>query len=777
VRTTHRTIALLRTAVLTVAATGAMVLGMSTVANAAWNDSAPIGTDSVTTGSLGIDPTTISGGSWTKDGSAFDPTTGRLTAGTALVYTVPDVSVTAVGTNLEASFRTNVGGAVVPNAIKDHVTVTLASTPSTIKGSESDAAGKQAVTLRLTVSADAGLPTSAQTIDLSDLTVTLRNSYGGWTDTAALDAGTVTSGAPVAPGGTVTLNFSALATDSDQKIGFYLTDPGPGTKIYWNDYGPDGEIVTDAQDGLNEYDYSGKGKSTAWVRIVGTFRGLGSANQTAEQIGALTHVEGWTSDTGSTSARYAFKNAVHLANIDTLPSTLTDTAYAFQNAGSANAPSAASFELVGWDSSHVTTMAHMFDGATNYKQYDPTWDTSSVTDMSYMFANTVAFEGPIKFSTTARVTTMEGMFKNATGYAGSTYTEGEYIQAWDTSRVTNMSFMFDGATAFNRRLDLWDTSNVTTMESMFRGATAFDQELSDWDTGSVRNMSSMFRGASSFNRDLVGWDTSSVTDMSFMFAETQSFRGDVRQWDLSSVTTMAHMFENSHFDYYSLGVTGGDPYWDVSNVQDMSFMFAGSSYNKSLADWDASSVTNMTSMFAGATSFNQDLSGWTLNAGVVHDDFNTGANPAWVANAAWQPQWPGARAAAAPADEPETAPATEPAETPSSTPTATPDPTPTTPSDDAADPAGTDDAATDPAEDTAPEDTASDDASDDAPDPCPTTEATDPATTGTTAEDDATTTTDDCTDAPTTEDATPTPDPASSSTVAPTEAASEEGTK
>ena len=48
------------------------------------------------------------------------------------------------------------------------------------------------------------------------------------------------------------------------------------------------------------------------------------------------------------------------------------------------------------------------------------------------------------------------------------------IEKWDVSRVTDMSHMFDGATAFNGDISGWNTSLVTNMSEMFYGATAFD---------------------------------------------------------------------------------------------------------------------------------------------------------------------------------------------------------------------------------------------------------------------------------------------------------------
>ena len=56
-----------------------------------------------------------------------------------------------------------------------------------------------------------------------------------------------------------------------------------------------------------------------------------------------------------------------------------------------------------------------------------------------------------------------------------------HISDWDTSEVTNMSYMFLGATSFNQPLAKWDVSQVTDMSGMFGGATSFNQPLEKWD--------------------------------------------------------------------------------------------------------------------------------------------------------------------------------------------------------------------------------------------------------------------------------------------------------
>jgi surface protein len=83
-----------------------------------------------------------------------------------------------------------------------------------------------------------------------------------------------------------------------------------------------------------------------------------------------------------------------------------------------------------------------------------------------------------------------------------------HISNWDTSQITNMSYLFHDKKAFNDDISGWDTSNVTDMRGMFSGASAFNQDIGSWKTHKVTDMSGMFRGASAFNQDIGGWGLS-----------------------------------------------------------------------------------------------------------------------------------------------------------------------------------------------------------------------------------------------------------------------------
>jgi len=186
------------------------------------------------------------------------------------------------------------------------------------------------------------------------------------------------------------------------------------------------------------------------------------------------------------------------------------------------------------------------------------WDTSNVTDMSFMFSGAASFNQP--------------------------------IGSWDTSNVTDMSFMFSGAASFNQPIGSWNTANVTDMGNMFGFAIAFNQPIGTWNTSNVIDMRSMFDGAPAFNQPIGDWDTSKVLQMSRMFFDAAAFNQPIGTWDTSSVTNLSSMF------------------------------FRASSFNQPIGTWDTSKVTAMNAMFTSALAFDQDLGTWPVNATTAMND-------------------------------------------------------------------------------------------------------------------------------------------------------------
>ena len=167
---------------------------------------------------------------------------------------------------------------------------------------------------------------------------------------------------------------------------------------------------------------------------------------------------------------------------------------------------------------------------------------------------------------------------------------------------TNWSNTFNRSTLKQANLEGLDTSNVTDMGFMFYGASSLTSlDVSHWDTSKVTDMISMFNGASSLTSlDMSKWNTGNVTTMSSMFEGARSLKSlDVSKWDTSKVTTMSSMFEGAR-SLKSLDVSK----WDTSKVTTMNSMFSGASSltNLDVSKWDTSKVTNMFYMFSGTSS-------------------------------------------------------------------------------------------------------------------------------------------------------------------------------
>jgi gliding motility-associated-like protein len=256
-----------------------------------------------------------------------------------------------------------------------------------------------------------------------------------------------------------------------------------------------------------------------------------------------------------------------------------------------------------WGNIAWTYMQWAFGGCTNLtSSATDAPDLSGVTDASYMFNGATAFNGNIGNWDVSNVTDMTAMFYEATSF-------NQPIGNWNVGNVLYMNSMFNGASAFNQPIGNWDVSNVTTMMAMFQLASSFNQPIGNWDVSNVTAMSGMFQQASSFNQPISNWNVINVTIMGGMFNLASTFNQPINNWDVSNVTDMRVMFADSPFNQ-PIGN------WDVSNATDFLLMFSGASaFNQNLGNWNVSNVTNMTGMLnnSGLSTANYDatLTGWS----------------------------------------------------------------------------------------------------------------------------------------------------------------------
>lgn len=155
------------------------------------------------------------------------------------------------------------------------------------------------------------------------------------------------------------------------------------------------------------------------------------------------------------------------------------------------------------------------------------------------------------------VPNLSEMTSLAHAFQGAQFDSLPHMSEWDVSNITDMSFMFAGASNFNQDLSNWNTNNVSNMNFMFAGAGSFNnlqnngdqmekvaEGIGDWDVSKVTSMRGMFQGATNFNQDIGDWDVSKVTNMRDMFLNATSFNQNLGDWDVSKINQNTNGNEN-----------------------------------------------------------------------------------------------------------------------------------------------------------------------------------------------------------------------------------------
>lgn len=119
-------------------------------------------------------------------------------------------------------------------------------------------------------------------------------------------------------------------------------------------------------------------------------------------------------------------------------------------------------------------------------------DTSKVTDMGWMFYDCWSIQSFefLNYLNTANVQNMNSMFRDYGGYASTNILN---LSNFDTSKVTDMGYMFDGSLHLTS-IDLtnWDTSKVTNMGWMFHYCSNLSDVKGTLDMRSCTNIEHMF---------------------------------------------------------------------------------------------------------------------------------------------------------------------------------------------------------------------------------------------------------------------------------------------
>jgi surface protein len=178
------------------------------------------------------------------------------------------------------------------------------------------------------------------------------------------------------------------------------------------------------------------------------------------------------------------------------------------------------------------------------------WGSCAWSSMANAFTNCINLQiAALDVPNLQSVSNMYYMFSNCTALNSPSN-----INSWNTSTITNMTSMFEGATSFNMNIGSWNTSLVNYMGRMFYAASSFNKPLELWDTELLTDVNSMFREASSFNQPLSTWNTNNITDFSDMFYLAASFNQNIGFWNLTQVAASPISISNFSTILYGCGI-------------------------------------------------------------------------------------------------------------------------------------------------------------------------------------------------------------------------------
>ena len=208
------------------------------------------------------------------------------------------------------------------------------------------------------------------------------------------------------------------------------------------------------------------------------------------------------------------------------------------------------------------------------------------------------------------------------------------VSQLNISNCTHLEYMFEGCGFNNDSVKDWDFTNsrIVSIEGLFSSSPNFKPSnkrlLSNWDTSKITNISYLFYNTqitcnTQGEFDLSDWDTSNVETMARTFGNTNFVKPGISTWNVSNVTNMFGTFQESL-------VSDDLSEWDVRKVVNMSHIFSGwgrardtarswgySSMQPNIDNWQPNSVTKFQNAFLGMDLFDSfmgpiDLWRWRM---------------------------------------------------------------------------------------------------------------------------------------------------------------------
>lgn len=222
--------------------------------------------------------------------------------------------------------------------------------------------------------------------------------------------------------------------------------------------------------------------------------------------------------------------------------------------------------------------------------------TNNETNMIGMFSYTPATSTlDLSVINTSKVTEMTRMFDNC---------QAPYLDlsGFDVSNVIDMSYMFNNCWS-NVNCENWDTSKVRSTSYMF-SHFAGSIDLSKLDFSSANAVSYMFDYAKINNINLTGLSFPNATSFGYLFNYAEGDLLELSSWDISNITNMTYMFNNVNIK--KIDLTG----WKTTNVTNMNYIFT--SYGNNLVeliipDWDMTNAIEYKDFFKSGSNYHKGL--------------------------------------------------------------------------------------------------------------------------------------------------------------------------
>ena len=465
---------------------------------------------------------------------------------------------------------------------------------------------------------------------------------------------------------------------------FNITSPGTIIKVPLPDIDPNNHYFlvykNDWGDGTNydansiSHTYNFTGSYNLYVNVIyGNVTSFGNGSVPWDTFGNLMEVLFWSNVFTSFSG--AFNGCFNLGGVPAiLPPNVTDLSYLFQDAKNVNGATTSESTILNWNTSKVTDMSFMFNGALLINLNLGNWNITSVTFMTGMLDYTILSVSNynLTLSGWAAQTVQSGVILGATGlHYDSIGADAKDIltsspKNWDiygdndiNSNVIALNFVIYATTTITLPLPLpggslfyninWgdnttqDSSLIThiydssafprificTVNTLTGTVSQFGNGVSQWVSGagnltqvfnwsdSLTSLSGAFNGCNSLV-SVPAMLPINVDDLSYTFNFAGQFNQDLSTWDTSGIKFMQHLFDTA------AAFNGYIETWNTSSVTNMDYMFNFTpTFNQNLGNWDITSVNFMSGMLDNSnlsmTNYSFTLSGWatqTVQSGV-----------------------------------------------------------------------------------------------------------------------------------------------------------------